>query len=37
MTTDAKVQIGNSADFLEGTSVNTLAGANLFREGVVLS
>lgn len=37
MTTDAKVQIGLSTDFLEGTSVTTPAGANLFREGVVLS
>lgn len=37
MTTDAKVQIGNSADFLEGTSVDTPAGLNLFREGVVIS
>ena len=37
MTTDAKVQIGNSADYLEGTSVTTPAGANLFREGVVVS
>lgn len=34
---DAKVQIGNSADFLEGTSVDTSAGSNLFREGVVVS
>jgi len=34
---DAKVQIGDSADFLEGTSVTTPAGANLFREGVVIS
>lgn len=37
MTTDAKVQIGLSSDFLEGTSVTTPAGANLFREGVVIS
>lgn len=37
MTTDAKVQIGLSTDFLEGTSVTTPAGANLFREGVVIS
>jgi len=37
VTTDAKVQIGNSADFLEGTSVTTPAGTNLFREGVVIS
>lgn len=34
---DAKVQIGLSTDFLEGTSVNTPAGDNLFREGVVVS
>lgn len=34
---DAKVQIGLSSDFLEGTSVNTPAGNNLFREGVVIS
>lgn len=37
MTTDAKVQIGLSTDFLEGTSVDTPAGTNLFREGVVVS
>lgn len=37
MTTDAKVQIGLSTDYLEGTSVNTPAGTNLFREGVVIS
>lgn len=35
--TDAKVQIGASSDYLEGTSVTTPAGATLFREGVVLS
>lgn len=34
---DARVQIGLSTDYLEGTSVNTPAGENLFREGVVLS
>lgn len=37
MTTDAKVQIGLSNEFLEGTSVNTGAGNGLFREGVVVS
>lgn len=37
MTTDAKVQIGLSSDFLEGTKVTTPAGADLFREGVVIS
>lgn len=37
MTQDAKVQIGLSTDFLEGTSVDTPAGNSLFREGVVLS
>jgi hypothetical protein len=37
MTTDAKVRIGNTADFLEGTSVDTTAGTSLFREGVVIS
>lgn len=37
MTTDAKVQIGLSTDYLEGTAVDTPAGVNLFREGVVLS
>ena len=37
MTTDSKVQIGLSTDYLEGTAVTTPAGANLFREGVVLS
>jgi hypothetical protein len=34
---DAKVQIGLSTDFLEGTSVDTPAGDGLFREGVVIS
>lgn len=34
---DAKVQIGLSGEFLEGTSVDTPAGTNLFREGVVVS
>lgn len=37
MTVEAKVQVGTSTDFLEGVSVTTGAGANLFREGVVLS
>lgn len=37
MTVDAKVRIGNSNEFLEGTSVTTPAGASLFREGVVIS
>lgn len=37
MTVDAKVQIGLSGEFLEGTSVTTPAGNNLFREGVVVS
>lgn len=37
MSTDAKVQIGNSGEFLEGVNVTTPAGANLFREGVVAS
>lgn len=37
MTTDAKVQIGLSSEFLEGTAVDTPAGTGLFREGVVLS
>jgi hypothetical protein len=34
---DAKVQIGQTNDFLEGTAVDTPAGMNLFREGVVIS
>lgn len=34
---DAKVQIGLTADFLEGVSVDTTAGTNMFREGVVVS
>lgn len=34
---DDKVQIGNSADFLEGVAVDTSAGNGLFREGVVVS
>ena len=37
MSQDAKVQIGLSTDYLEGTAVDTPAGAKLFREGVVLS
>jgi hypothetical protein len=37
MSQDAKVQIGLSSDFLEGVGVTTPAGANLFREGVVIS
>jgi hypothetical protein len=37
VTQDAKVQIGLSSDFLEGTKVTTPAGADLFREGVVIS
>ena len=37
MTVDAKVQIGLSSDFLEGTKVTTPAGSDLFREGVVIS
>lgn len=37
MTVDAKVQIGLSTDFLEGVGVDTPAGTNLFREGVVIS
>lgn len=35
--TDDKVQIGTSADFLEGVSVDTTAGTGLFREGVIVS
>lgn len=34
---DAKIQIANTTDVLEGTKVTTLAGDNLFREGVVVS
>lgn len=34
---DAKVQIGLSDEFLEGTKVTTPAGEGLFREGVVVS
>ena len=34
---DAKIQIANTTDVLEGTTVTTLAGDNLFREGVVVS
>lgn len=34
---DAKVRIGASEDFLDGTSVDTPAGAGLFREGVTVS
>lgn len=34
---DAKIQIANTTDVLEGTAVTTLAGDNLFREGVVVS
>ena len=37
MSVDAKVQIGLSTDFLEGVGVDTPAGMNLFREGVVIS
>lgn len=35
--TDDRVQIGQSADYLEGVSVDTTAGTGLFREGVVVS
>lgn len=34
---DARVRIGESDDYLEGVSVTTPAGADLFREGVVVS
>lgn len=34
---DARVRIGDSDDYLEGVSVTTPAGVDLFREGVVVS
>lgn len=37
MTIDAAVLIGEGPDSLEGTKVTTPAGADLFREGVVIS
>lgn len=37
MAQDDKVRIGTSNDFLEGVSVDTPAGDDLFREGVVIS
>lgn len=37
MTVDARVLIGEGPDSLEGTRVTTPAGADLFREGVVVS